>query len=99
MTLAIISTCSSTILNWPHRFRVVESGRAHPRTPDVHRSRAVRDRRRGDSVRLRTPRPAARPMSDEALLRENSYLKARIAQLQSDVADLSAEVDLSLIHI
>ncbi|HEX7946373.1 MAG TPA: hypothetical protein VF495_17020 [Phenylobacterium sp.] len=32
-------------------------------------------------------------MSDEALVRENTYLKARVAQLQSDVTDLSAEVD------
>ena len=31
--------------------------------------------------------------SHEALARENAYLKARIGQLQSDVADLSAEVD------
>lgn len=31
-------------------------------------------------------------MSTEALLRENTYLKARVAQLQDDVADLSAEV-------
>jgi predicted nucleic acid-binding Zn-ribbon protein len=29
----------------------------------------------------------------EALLRENAYLKTRIAQLQSDLADVSAEVD------
>lgn len=29
----------------------------------------------------------------EALTRENTYLKARVAQLQSDVADLSAETD------
>jgi outer membrane murein-binding lipoprotein Lpp len=28
----------------------------------------------------------------EALTRENAYLKARVGQLQSDVADLSAEV-------
>jgi hypothetical protein len=27
------------------------------------------------------------------LLRENAYLKARVAQLQSDLVDLSAEVD------
>ncbi len=32
-------------------------------------------------------------MSGEALVRENTYLKARIAQLQSDVTDLSAEID------
>jgi predicted nucleic acid-binding Zn-ribbon protein len=32
------------------------------------------------------------PTSD-ALLRENAYLKTRIAQLQSDLADVSAEVD------
>jgi predicted nucleic acid-binding Zn-ribbon protein len=35
-------------------------------------------------------------MSDhtsDALLRENAYLKTRIAQLQSDLADVSAEVD------
>ncbi|MFL5298508.1 MAG: hypothetical protein ACJ798_19185 [Phenylobacterium sp.] len=31
--------------------------------------------------------------SSEALLRENTYLKARVAQLQSDVTDLSAELD------
>jgi outer membrane murein-binding lipoprotein Lpp len=29
----------------------------------------------------------------EGLLRENVYLKARVAQLQSDVTDLSAEID------
>lgn len=29
----------------------------------------------------------------EDLLRENAYLKQRIAQLQGDVSDLSAEVD------
>jgi outer membrane murein-binding lipoprotein Lpp len=29
----------------------------------------------------------------DALVRENTYLKARVAQLQADVADLSAEVD------
>ena len=29
----------------------------------------------------------------EALQRENAYLKTRIAQLQSDVGDLSAEVE------
>lgn len=29
----------------------------------------------------------------DALLRENAYLKTRLGQLQSDNADLSAEVD------
>ena len=29
----------------------------------------------------------------DALQRENTYLKARIAQLQADVTDISAEVD------
>lgn len=29
----------------------------------------------------------------DALRRENTYLKARIAQLQADVTDISAEVD------
>jgi outer membrane murein-binding lipoprotein Lpp len=33
------------------------------------------------------------PPGLDALQRENAYLKARIAQLQSDVADVSAEVD------
>ena len=33
------------------------------------------------------------PAGLESLQRENTYLKARIAQLQSDVADISAEVD------
>ena len=31
-------------------------------------------------------------MSDD-LARENTYLKARVAQLTSDVSDLSAEID------
>src|SRR5438046_2238575 len=31
--------------------------------------------------------------TSEALLRENTYLKSRVAQLQSDVTDLSAELD------
>lgn len=39
----------------------------------------------------------AKPMSPdptvEALQRENTYLKARIAQLQGDVTDISAELD------
>lgn len=29
----------------------------------------------------------------EAVLRENAYLKARIAQLQSDLTDVTAEAD------
>jgi len=29
----------------------------------------------------------------DALVRENAYLKARIAQLEGDITDLSAEVD------
>jgi uncharacterized protein (DUF3084 family) len=29
----------------------------------------------------------------DSLLRENAYLKVRVAQLQSDVTDLSAEID------
>lgn len=29
----------------------------------------------------------------EALLRENAYLKTRLGQMQSDIADLSAELD------
>jgi predicted RNase H-like nuclease (RuvC/YqgF family) len=32
-------------------------------------------------------------LTAEALMRENAYLKLRIAQLQSDVMDLTAEVD------
>lgn len=32
-------------------------------------------------------------MTPDELLRENTYLKARVAQLQNDVIDLSAEVD------
>ena len=32
-------------------------------------------------------------MNPDELLRENTYLKARVAQLQNDVIDLSAEVD------
>lgn len=31
--------------------------------------------------------------ADDALLRENTYLKARIAQLQSDLADVTAEAE------
>ena len=83
-----ISTEFSDTTSFPRVSRV-----RIPGPPDVHRLGALRRHRRGDPVRLRGARPAARPMSDEALLRENSYLKARIAQLQSDVADLSAEVD------
>lgn len=30
---------------------------------------------------------------DHPLLRENAYLKSRIGQLQSDITDLSAEID------
>lgn len=32
-------------------------------------------------------------MTEAELLRENTYLKARVAQLQGDIADLNAEVD------
>ena len=33
------------------------------------------------------------PLEAEALQRENAYLKLRVADLQSDVSDLSAEVE------
>ena len=33
------------------------------------------------------------PLEAEALRRENAYLKSRVAQLQTDVGDLSAEVE------
>src|SRR5690349_5699439 len=64
------------------------------RNRNVHRLSALRHGRGGPSAGLRPHRPATAVMSgDDGLIRENAYLKVRIAQLQSDVADLSAEID------